>query len=214
MPDISSYIENKGITQAKYRPDYISRFKDLRNLISEKRWLAEIKCAKNNKSISYSKLYLYKISYDVKKDAFTLIALDTQNEVLCFIPTKDITYVDRGLGTIRQNDAEVYSDKCAQLIQKRKVDTPIVLEIISNINSHKDNMAHDRCAHLFSSYDTTCYDNETGNLTMEIRYYDYQYEDIKRNILSLGRYVHVISPSHVVDDIISILRKKAKMYGA
>ena len=136
----------------------------------------------------------YKLEYSAQFDSFSLSCypLDTKRPVKMNLA--NLAAVKLGDEIVEYN--EFLSDFEKQL-KNTKEKVPVSIEIKNQAESY------DRCAYLFSSYNTFCYDKGDDTLIMNIYYYRFQRDEIIRNILFLGHYVKVVSPKNIVDEVIS-----------
>lgn len=104
------------------------------------------------------------------------------------------------------NHYDEFLAKFEKQLSDLKVKQPIQIEILNQ------NDAYDRCAYLFSSYDTYCYDKGNDKLIMNIYYYRFQRDEVIRNILFLGYYVKVISPKSIADEIVLAIKASYENY--
>lgn len=140
------------------------------------------------------------ILYDIESQKNTrLLILELTNEV-CENLKKGSSKLDRK--TYEQNWQEAQED-----IKKNHSSEAIKIQCISYRNG-RPTMVNDRCALLFSSYDTDAYIDENENLNMTINYYDFQENEVIENLLSLGIYVKVLSPDKIIERIKSYLPNK------
>lgn len=139
-------------------------------------------------------VYPYKLEYSSQFDSFSLACypLDTKRPVKMNLA--NLSSVKLGNKIVGYN--QFLSDYEKQL-KNTKEKVPISIEI------KNQDEAYDRCAYLFSSYDTFCYDKGDSTLIMNIYYYRFQKDEIIRNILFLGHYVKVVSPKNIVDEVVS-----------
>lgn len=157
---------------------------------------------------------VYKILFDQTTNAFSLILypVKTNGEYVLKDDLK-ITHiedyssisignpVDMKIGYYKYHECIDMAYKCITM----HAETPITLQLVSHSNDKKT-MADDRCSYLFSSYDTTSYIDKDNNLNMTINYYDFQKNEVIDNILSLGKYVKVTSPSDMCSIIKSLIQ--------
>ncbi len=136
----------------------------------------------------------YKLEYSAQFDSFSLSCypLDTKRPVKMNLA--NLAAVKLGDEIVEYN--EFLSDFEKQL-KNTKEKVPVSIEIKNQAESY------DRCAYLFSSYNTFCYDKGDDTLIMNIYYYRFQRDEIIRNILFLGHYVKVVSPKNIVDEVVS-----------
>lgn len=74
------------------------------------------------------------------------------------------------------------------------------------------NNAVERCFAMFSSYDKDSWRSDDGKYILEVNYYDFDYPEIRRNILSLGSAVTVLQPESIATDILDELKNMLQRY--
>lgn len=82
----------------------------------------------------------------------------------------------------------------AEMLETKRCKEPIIAEISDDIN------AFERANILFSMYDTKISENG-GKYQLEIGYYEYEKDEVIKNLISFGPYVKVVSPPDIVDSI-------------
>lgn len=83
----------------------------------------------------------------------------------------------------------------AEMLETKRCKEPIIAEISDDIN------AFERANILFSMYDTKISENG-GKYQLEIGYYEYEKDEVIKNLISFGPYVKVVSPSEIVNSLI------------
>lgn len=226
-PISRSYLESNA-TNTEYSEHFVSMFKRILGFINNNHHpmviYKESVDANNKRYISdEQQLIPYKIKYSTLSDSFSLLAWNLDTKQAEWIPLDDTINIDNGTIPVDDLDTPNYSDKyikkLIQQIDHMRAKEPIVLciyrgmEAASEKNAIRSNtMADDRFAYIFSDYNVTCHEDASGNLIASIQYYTYQYEEIISNILSLGKYVKVLGPDKVVDDIVATLKSKLANY--
>lgn len=214
LTTIDSPINSKYIDIRKednrtnlYAPTYIANFKKICFYL-KKQIFIEIET-----SSGIVDFLGFKIIYNENNESFGLLGYDSVSKDLSMINISEIGLVEKssfGKFNPQEYQTDSYDKFFTDLLDRHKV-APIILEIMptrysSEKNVQKLSRAEDRFSHLFSSFDTVNYINSDNNIISEIRYYDFQYEDILRRILSLGIYARVLKPDYVKDSIIDILK--------
>lgn len=82
----------------------------------------------------------------------------------------------------------------AEMLETKRCKEPIIAEISDNINTLE------RADILFSMYDTKITENK-GKYQLEIKYYEYEKDEIIKNLISFGPYIKILSPPEMVDSI-------------
>ncbi len=155
-----------------------------------------------------------RLVYHDDDDSFSLLAFNVSSNDLSELWLSQITHIENSTYINFEKAHPEDSPEAFEsaLFEKHKASMPIQVEVIrtriSSFGKPEPSDALDRFSHLFANYDTIAYENETSNLIAEITYYDFQYNDLLRRLLMLGRYVRVIGPDAVRDNIIEILRGK------
>ncbi len=90
----------------------------------------------------------------------------------------------------------------AEMLETKRCKQPIIVEISDDINTLA------RANILFSMYDTIITESE-GKYQLEIEYYDYEINELIKNLISFGPYIKVISPTEIVDSIKKIIMNKS-----
>lgn len=205
----------------RYSDSYIRNFKTILNSIKNNNRLISVGTKQHDgtREYHYEKTFFpYKIKYSANDDSFTLMAWDIEDSKIAWINIDDSISIDEGPITIDDSGnsefASGYISKINRQLTSLRSDEPIRLCINRGMKDALMNptksatMADDRFAYLFSDYDKTCYEDSDGNLIADINYYSFQYNEVLSNILSLGKYVKVLSPNTVVQDVVNILKQK------
>ena len=148
-------------------------------------------------------VYPYKLEYSPQLDSFSLSCFPIEAKRPIKMNLKNISTVTLG-NTIENYD--VFLSQYKKALSEIKENKPISIEIKNQSD------AYDRCTYLFSSFDTYCYDKGDNTLIMNIYYYRFQKEEIIRNILFLGHYVKVISPTDIVIEVASLIKEAYEQY--
>ena len=145
----------------------------------------------------------YKLEYSSQFDSFSLSCypLDTKRPVKMNLGNISEVVIGEAV-----DDYDGFIQKFEEQLAQTKEKLPVEIEIVNKAE------AYDRCAYLFSSFNTFCYDLGDERLQMNIYYYRFQQEEIVRNILFLGHYVKVISPKNIVDDVITTIKASYENY--
>lgn len=197
FPIKSEYIDVRSLSpdnKLSITDELVANFKTIVSAIKQHRCLFVTNATFSGQVYKDQEVYPYKLEYSAQFDSFSLSCypLDTKRPVKMNL--SNLSSVKLGDEIIEYNS--FLSDFEKQLMNtKEKV--PVSLEIKNQAE------AYDRCAYLFSSYDTFCYDKRDDTLIMNIYYYRFQKDEIIRNILFLGHYVKVVSPKNIVDEVVS-----------
>ncbi len=174
-----------------------------------------VKAIKNHKSLyvtnnSFSGkvyenqlIYPYKLEYSPQFDSFSLSCSTADIKRPIKMNLGNITNVVLGE---KIDDYDAFLKQFEKELSKTKEKKPITIEIKNQAD------AYDRCAYLFSSFDTYCYDKGNNTLIMNIYYYRFQKEEIIRNILFLGRYVKIVSPQNITDEVVASIKNAYEQY--
>ena len=148
-------------------------------------------------------IYPYKLEYSPQFDSFSLSCSTADIKRPIKMNIGNITNVVLGE---KIDDYDAFLKQFEKELSKTKEKKPITIEIKNQAD------AYDRCAYLFSSFDTYCYDKGDNTLIMNIYYYRFQKEEIIRNILFLGRYVKIVSPQSITDEVIASIKNAYEQY--
>lgn len=196
-PIKADYIDIRSLSldnQLVITEEFLANFKTIVSAIKQHRRLFVTNTTFSGQVYQDQEICPYKLEYSAQFDSFSLSCqpLDTKRPVKMNLI--NLSAVKLG------NKIEKY-DQFLSIFEKQlkqaKENVPVSLEIKNQAE------AYDRCAYLFSSYDTFCYDKGNDTLIMNIYYYRFQKDEIIRNILFLGHYVKVVSPKNIVDEVIS-----------
>ena len=173
----------------------------LQTILQALRELKNITClytdneTKSEKAITGSPC---RLEYDLAKNEYALLLWE-ENE-LTRIPVVNLSEVAL-LTTDKPADTE---DKFQAFLNKHL--TKVRLEI------QDKNNAIERCFAMFSSYDKDAWRSDDGKYLLEVNYYDFDYPEIRRNILSLGSAVTVLQPESIATDILTELKGMYERY--
>ena len=195
-----SYVDVREFSESNrldVTAEFITRFRIIVKAIKDHCQLTVTNNSFAGQTYPNQIVYPYKLEYSSQFDSFSLSCypLDVKRPVKMNL--SNISFVE--MGAVIDNYDEFLKSFEKQL-SETKVKYPVQIEILNQ------NEAYDRCAYLFSSYDTYCYDKGNDRLIMNIYYYRFQKDEIVRNILSLGHYVKVLSPQSITDEIISTVK--------
>lgn len=197
FPIKSEYIDVRSLSpdnKLSITDELLTIFKTITSAIKQHRRLFVTNTTFSGQVYKDQEVYPYKLEYSAQFDSFSLSCypLDTKRPVKMNL--SNLSAVKLGDKIVEYN--RFLSDFEKQL-KNTKEKVPISLEIKNQAE------AYDRCAYLFSSYDTFCYDKGDDTLIMNIYYYRFQKDEIIRNILFLGPYVKIVSPKNIVDEVVS-----------
>lgn len=206
FPIRSEYIDVRSLSpdnKLSITDELLAIFKTIVSAIKQHRRLFVTNTTFSGQVYKDQEVYPYKLEYSTQFDSFSLSCypLDTKRPVKMNL--SNLSAVKLGGKIVEYN--EFLSDFEKQL-KNTKEKIPVSLEI------KNQDEAYDRCAYLFSSYDTFCYDKGDDTLIMNIYYYRFQKDEIIHNILFLGHYVKVVSPKNIVDEVVSNIRAAYNAY--
>ena len=203
QPDYIDIREFSEYNQLNVTADLVSRFRLIVKAIKDRRQLIVTNNSFSGQTYPNQIVLPYKLEYSSQFDSFSLSCypLDAKRPVKMNL--SNISSVEIG-DTIKNYDK--FITEFEKQLTDTKVKYPIQIEILNQ------NEAYDRCAYLFSSYDTYCYDKGNDRLIMKIYYYRFQKDEIVRNILFLGHYVKVISPQNIADEVVSTIKASYDNY--
>lgn len=202
----SDYIDRRFLspdTPLRIAENYTANFKTIVKAIKEHRRLYIKNTAFSGDIYENQEVWPYKLEYSSQFDSFSLS---------CYPPdvNRPVKMNLRNLSSIRLGEPikeyDSFIEDFHKLLNDTKESIPVTIEIENKAE------AYDRCAYLFSSYDTFCYDKGNDTLIMNIYYYRFQKDEIIRNILYLGHYVKVISPDSIRDEVISAIKNAYEVY--
>lgn len=206
FPIKSEYIDIRSLSpdnKLSITNELLANFKTIVSAIKQHRRLFVTNTTFSGQVYKDQEVYPYKLEYSVQFDSFSLSCypLDTKRPVKMNL--SNLSAAKLGDKIVEYNG--FLSDFEKQL-KNTKEKVPVSIEIKNQAE------AYDRCAYLFSSFDTFCYDRGDDSLIMNIYYYRFQKDEIIRNILFLGRYVKVVSPKNIVDEVVSNIRAAYNAY--
>lgn len=184
-------------------PELITKFRLIVKAIKEHRQLIVTNKSFSGKVYTNQVVNPYKLEYSAQLDSFSLSCYPPDVKRPVKMNLSNLSSVNIGK---KINNYEEFVAQFEKQLADTKVKQPIQIEILNQ------NEAYDRCAYLFSSYDTYCYDKGNEKLIMNIYYYRFQKDEIVRNILFLGHYVKVISPQNITDEVISLIKDSYNNY--
>ncbi len=183
--------------------EYAAHFKTIVQAIQDHRYLFVGNTAFSGNVYANQKVIPYKLEYAAQFDSFSLSCYPLEAKRPVKMNLRNLSSVQLGEDV---EDYKKFTSDFESMLADVKEKTPITIEIQSQAE------AYDRCAYLFSSYNTVCYDKGNNSLIMRIYYYRFQKEEIIRNILYLGHYVKIIAPEPLVEEVISEIRRAYKAY--
>lgn len=210
-PDITGCFDTRSMrkTPTTYSEQDISHFKSLVSVIKNKLPL-ELSYSDPTGSNTNVFVYPYKLKYDELYDRISLLAFDSKTACYLEISLEDILYCNPAPSLAKQRS---YPDFIFSALNTHKVKTPITLEIMDTdlhkSDSARNTMAVDRAGYYFSNYTTKCYEDD-HKLVIDIFYYDFQKQEVIRKILALGRFVRVLAPDSIRQEVIDELQAKLK----
>ncbi|MCI9337217.1 MAG: WYL domain-containing protein [Lachnospiraceae bacterium] len=184
-------------------PELIDRFRTIVQAIRQHRKLTVTNHSYSGQVYSNQVVLPYKLEYSSQFDSFSLSCYPTEEKRPIKMNLSNISSVSLGE---KIEQYEVFLTEYEKQLSALKVRQPVQIEILNQ------NDAYDRCAYLFSSFDTYCYDKGNDKLIMNIYYYRFQAEEIIRNILFLGHYVKVLSPKSIADEVVRAIKASYENY--
>lgn len=202
----ASYIDIREFSNENHlniTPELITKFRLIVKAIKEHRQLIVTNKSFSGEIFTNQVVNPYKLEYSAQLDSFSLSCYPPDVKRPIKMNLSNLSSVNIGK---KIDDYEEFVVEFEKQLSATKIKQPIQIEILNQ------NEAYDRCAYLFSSYDTYCYDKGDDKLIMNIYYYRFQKEEIVRNILFLGHYVKVISPQNISDEVISLIKDSYNNY--
>lgn len=206
FPIQQEYIDIRALSPDNQLPitdQFSVNFKTIVNAIRQHRQLYVTNHSFSGQIYHEQEIYPYKLEYSAQFDSFSLSCYPQDVKRPVKMNLRNLSNVRVG-ETIK--DYKAFLANFQRHLADTKEQKPVTIQIKNQAE------AYDRCAYLFSSYDTFCYDNGNDTLIMNIYYYRFQKEEIVRNILYLGHYVKVISPKNIVDEVISAIKDAYRCY--
>ena len=206
IPDISKCIDVRNLGNNElhtYSNNTIILFRTIITAIKEQMSITVTNSAFNGKTYKNQLVYPYKLEYSPQFDSFSLSAYNPESKRPIKMNLQNLS--DIKICEPIQNYNDFIKDFESQLASIRE-SVPVVIEITDEKNGY------DRCSYKFASYDRICYENENGNLTMNIYYYRFQKDEIIRNLMFLGPSVKILGPSDIKEEFVSVLKKAYKRY--
>lgn len=143
-----------------------------------------------------------RLEYDIAMNRYYLIAWNyPENRAVKILVSR--------LQTVSITDEEVTED----LLLKTFPDFLASKQCSVTLKLWPKNNAVDRCLSLFSSYDKAeAYMNNDGSCHLKILYYEFDSDEVKEKILSLGSAAVVTEPPEMREEIIRIFREAYEWY--
>lgn len=206
FPIQSQYIDIRDLSPENHlniTSELITNFKAIVKAIKLQQYIKITNNSFTGQTYYQQKVIPYKLEYSSQFDSFSLSCypLDVKRPVKMNLKNISEVIIEE---SIDNYDSFLHDFK--EQLEQTKEKVPVEIEIINKAE------AYDRCAYLFSSFNTFCYDLGDEKLQMNIYYYRFQQEEIVRNILFLGHYVKVLSPKNIVDDVISTIKASYENY--
>lgn len=206
IPDLSKCIDIRALNDqpsVPYSAETKKNFRIIVSAIQEKRALTLTNTAFNGIQYENQLVYPYKLEYSPQFDSFSLSALNVERNRPIKMNLQNLSNLSIGEPIDHYKDFLQEFEAKLHAIREKE---PVVIEITD------EKSGYDRCCYLFSSFDRICYENENGNLTMNIFYYRFQKDEIIRNLLFLGPAVRILSPTTIRDELILILKETYERY--
>lgn len=197
----AKYYDDRVINRRvpeKYDGEYVNVFRQIVKFVKKAASL-EIKLKDNDSTFFFP----YAIDYSEAEDRFILIGYDFAQKDVALRDISSIVYINPAPTDIASGSAA--EDIFLSSLETHKSKVPILLEVMGPA-ANNPNMANDRISHLLSVYESECFE-ENQKLYIRIFFYDFQTDEIIRIILSLGKYVKVISPTTIQNIIIKNLKE-------
>ena len=146
-------------------------------------------------------MILNHLHLNMKHDEFYVIMLNIQDG----LPVKALL---RNLFQIHCEDYDPqHGQNLISMMESKKNVNPIVLEIIDNQN------APERSSLTFATYEKSAhYDRERRIHILKIFYYNFDESELLSKILSMGKWIKIISPAWIKEEAISRIRKATNLY--
>lgn len=206
LPDIAKCIDIRTLGHKElthYSDETKSTFRTLVVAIKEKKAITVTNSAFNGQVYENQLVYPYKLEYAPQFDSFSLSAYNVEAKRPIKMNLQNLSDVQICEPIAHYNDfIQDFESKLAAIRET----IPVTIEITDEKNGY------DRCSYKFASYDRVCYENEHGNLTMNIYYYRFQKDEIIRNLMFLGPSVQIIGPAHMKEEFVSFLKKAYDRY--
>ena len=198
-PDLSAYWvrmqRNAGAPVAVDKQDFLKTvFSALR---SNKNIVCTYTETPSNKEITITGSPC-RLEYDLAKNAYTLLLWSEHK--LIKIPLSSVSAV-----TLHSSAKPEDIEPKLQAYLKEHV-TKVTLAV------QEKNNAVERCFAMFSSFDKDSWRDDDGKYILEVSYYDFDYPEIRKNILSLGSAVKVLKPEPIAADILNELKEMFANY--
>ena len=139
-----------------------------------------------------------RLEYDLAKNGYALLLWEKDQPVK--IPLPDLTSV-----TLLASEKPADTEQRFQAFLKKHT-AKAQLEV------QEKNNAVERCFAMFSSYDKDSWRSDDGRYILEVTYYDFDYPEIRNNILSLGSAVKVLQPDAIANDVLQELKAMYARY--
>lgn len=206
LPDISKCIDIRSFRKAEmtsFSDEAKDMFRKIVCAIREQKSLVVTNTAFNGQVYENQLVYPYKLEYTPQFNSFSLSAYHVEIKRPIKMNLQNLSNVC--IGEPISNYSEFIENFEAELAGIRE-STPVTIEITDVKNGY------DRCSYKFASFDRVCYENENGNLTMNIYYYRFQKDEIIRYLMFLGPAVRVIGPSSVRDEFMECVKRAYDRY--
>lgn len=201
LPVISKCIDIRSLgtnkSNALYSDENKASFKKIIQGIQDKRYLILTNTTFGGDKYENQLLIPYKLEFSPQFNSFSLSAFLTDAKRPVKMNLMNISNVQFGELV---SDYEEFINFFENEINKTRAVEPITIEIKNDKNGY------DRCSYKFASFDKICYENENGNLIMNIYYYRFQKDEILRNLMFLGPTVKIIAPSNIQEEYIMNLK--------
>lgn len=204
VPDLATYLDVRKASRQASFTDIAPAFRRLVQALEEGRYVDVVN--ESNKGPVYHNhdVIPHKLEYDIRRDRFYFSCFPTDAGRPVKMDLKRLTSVTLG------RPIEDYDKKIAALVKEQLYMMREAVPVRLKIADAQD--ALDRCAYLFSAYDTVCHRTEEGDLVMDVTYYQFQRQSLVRLILYLGPYATVVSPEDMRAEIIDLVRRSYESY--
>ncbi len=206
LVDIKKHVHTISFQRSVFSEQYIQVFRRISYLLKNHMY-AEIICD----SQSFDVLPL-KIRYHQPSDSFSVLAQPANTDNLISIDISSITLVEKSsLGKFNADNID-FNNHISDILNKHLAKEPILVEINTSNPMGDNNQSGDRFSHLFASFDTTTYEDESFHLISSIKYYNFQYYEVLDKILSLGKYIKVLAPESIKKEVQGIVCARTSLY--
>jgi hypothetical protein len=142
------------------------------------------------------------IEYSMRDERFrvSMYSLDDNRPIMANIfSLLDIRIVDEEVNIDRETAKKL-------MFEQKYSSEPVVIEVTDR------KAAMERCFMCFSGMERTSRELGNNKYEIQLNYYLFEEENLIRNIISLGPYVKVVSPTRIADEIVGRVKKAISQY--